>query len=521
MGETSQSGSRQALALATISFALSFAAWGLVGGLASVFTGLYELTAVADRAAGRRARAARVAGAPADGHADRSLRRTPGVHRRCSCSPRWPRSLVPLTVELRHAPRRRRSSSAWPARPSRSGAAFVSRWTPAARQGTALGVYGLGTMGQSLAVFGGPVVGRGVRAGKRCSGARRVALLVWAVRLLAVRAESAQQPATPATVAAMLGVLRRAPDGLAARRLLLPDVRRLRRVLDLPADAAAHAVRPDAGGCRLPRRGIRRARHAHATGGRLARRPDWRRTGAVVGVRRRGGLRVAPDVADRWCRSRSARSSCAMLPGARQRRGVQAGARALPEGDRHGDRPRRRARRPGRVLPAAAARRVPRSARRHLAGLRAAVGHGARAALRQPARVPPGRRRLAHHPVAGSPPPRSSGSEPRAWAALVTALAGGRHRRRVAAPAALRRGARRLHVRDALRRVRHHAIATRCGCSVRRRACTGGAAGRRSSARPRLGTQPRVSSRAAALAGVRRQHASSSGAARCAGARTG
>ena len=31
----------RALILATISFALSFAAWGLVGGLASVFTGLY------------------------------------------------------------------------------------------------------------------------------------------------------------------------------------------------------------------------------------------------------------------------------------------------------------------------------------------------------------------------------------------------------------------------------------------------------------------------------------------------
>ena len=35
----------RALTLATISFALSFAAWGLVGGLASVFTGLYRLTA--------------------------------------------------------------------------------------------------------------------------------------------------------------------------------------------------------------------------------------------------------------------------------------------------------------------------------------------------------------------------------------------------------------------------------------------------------------------------------------------
>src|SRR6187401_1841637 len=35
----------RALILATISFALSFAAWGLVGGLASMFAGLYQLTA--------------------------------------------------------------------------------------------------------------------------------------------------------------------------------------------------------------------------------------------------------------------------------------------------------------------------------------------------------------------------------------------------------------------------------------------------------------------------------------------
>ena len=35
----------RALVLATISFTFSFAAWGLIGGLASVFTGLYRLTA--------------------------------------------------------------------------------------------------------------------------------------------------------------------------------------------------------------------------------------------------------------------------------------------------------------------------------------------------------------------------------------------------------------------------------------------------------------------------------------------
>src|SRR2546422_10942954 len=38
------------------------------------------------------------------------------------------------------------------------GVGYVSRWTAAERQGTVLGIYGLGTMGQSAAVFFGPVV---------------------------------------------------------------------------------------------------------------------------------------------------------------------------------------------------------------------------------------------------------------------------------------------------------------------------------------------------------------------------
>src|SRR6188472_4721295 len=35
----------RALVLATVSFLVTFAAWGLIGGLASVFTGLYQLSA--------------------------------------------------------------------------------------------------------------------------------------------------------------------------------------------------------------------------------------------------------------------------------------------------------------------------------------------------------------------------------------------------------------------------------------------------------------------------------------------
>src|SRR5215510_2470361 len=38
------------------------------------------------------------------------------------------------------------------------GVGYVSRWTPAERQGAALGVYGLGNIGQSAAVFLGPVL---------------------------------------------------------------------------------------------------------------------------------------------------------------------------------------------------------------------------------------------------------------------------------------------------------------------------------------------------------------------------
>src|SRR5438067_4378059 len=42
------------------------------------------------------------------------------------------------------------------------GVGYVSRWTPPAKQGGVLGVYGLGNIGQSAAVFLGPVVAASV-----------------------------------------------------------------------------------------------------------------------------------------------------------------------------------------------------------------------------------------------------------------------------------------------------------------------------------------------------------------------
>jgi NNP family nitrate/nitrite transporter-like MFS transporter len=139
----------RALTLATISFALSFAAWGLVGGLASTFTGLYTLTA---------SQTALLVAVPV---LLGSLARLPMgmltdrfggrlVFSALLAFSSLAALVVPLTTSyqwlLIAAFLIGMAGSSFSV-----GAAFVSRWTPADRQGTALGIYGLGTMGQSLA----------------------------------------------------------------------------------------------------------------------------------------------------------------------------------------------------------------------------------------------------------------------------------------------------------------------------------------------------------------------------------
>jgi NNP family nitrate/nitrite transporter-like MFS transporter len=72
------------------------------------------------------------------------------------------------------------------------GVGFVSRWTAPAKQGTALGIYGLGNVGQSAAVFLGPVVARAAGWQWVFRGAA-VALLAWG---LAFAAAARNAPAT-------------------------------------------------------------------------------------------------------------------------------------------------------------------------------------------------------------------------------------------------------------------------------------------------------------------------------------
>src|SRR6185369_4774100 len=146
----------RALALATVSFTLSFDAWGLIGGLASVFTGLYNLNA---------SQTALLVAIPV---LLGSLARLPMgiltdrfggriVFTALLAFSSVAAFVVPATVSynslLVAAFLIGMAGSSFAV-----GAAFVSRWTTAAQQGTALGIYGLGTMGQSLAVFVGPVV---------------------------------------------------------------------------------------------------------------------------------------------------------------------------------------------------------------------------------------------------------------------------------------------------------------------------------------------------------------------------
>jgi MFS transporter, NNP family, nitrate/nitrite transporter len=198
----------RALVLATISFALSFAAWGLVGGLASVFTGLYGLTAsqtallvavpvllgslarlpmgmLTDRFGGRLVFTALLAFS----------------------------SLAALVVPLTGSYSSLLVAAFLIGMPGSSfavGAAFVSRWTSAARQGTALGIYGLGTMGQSLAVFVGPVVAARLGWEMVFRGTSAI-LLGWAV-VYFLFARNPPRTGRPATVAAMMSLLRRAPS---------------------------------------------------------------------------------------------------------------------------------------------------------------------------------------------------------------------------------------------------------------------------------------------------------------------
>jgi NNP family nitrate/nitrite transporter-like MFS transporter len=240
----------RALALATISFAISFAAWGLVGGLAPVFTQLYGLsasqTALLVAIPVLLGSVARLPmGMLTDRFGGRAMFTLLLI---VSAIASW---MVSVTTSYEAL----LVSAFFIGLAGSSfaiGAAFVSRWTPATMQGTALGVFGLGLLGQSAAVFGGAVAAAAF-GWQAVFQFVAVLLLVWAL-VFATTARNNPAAARPASAAAMIRVLRHEPvawwlgafyfltfGGFVAFSIYLPTLLRAQFRLS-PADAGFRAA---------------------------------------------------------------------------------------------------------------------------------------------------------------------------------------------------------------------------------------------------------------------------------------
>jgi NNP family nitrate/nitrite transporter-like MFS transporter len=197
----------RALILATISFAVSFAAWGLIGGLAPVFTDLYSLSASQTALLvsvpvllGSLARLPM--GMLTDRFGGRATFTSLLI---VSAAAAW---MVSMTTSYRSL----LVAAFFIGLAGSSfaiGAAFVSRWTPSVIQGTALGVFGLGLLGQSLAVFGGALAASAFGWTTVFQGVS-VALVVWAI-VFGALARNAPGAPRPAGIGAMVRVLRTEP----------------------------------------------------------------------------------------------------------------------------------------------------------------------------------------------------------------------------------------------------------------------------------------------------------------------
>lgn len=153
---TLKQGAGRALFFSTTAFAVSFAVWGLISALAPTFTQAYQLSAtekslmialpvllgslgrlpagmLADRYGGRKIFAALLV-----------LAAIPAALIGLSTS--YTQLLV-LGLFLGLA------GTTFPV-----GVGFTSKWFSSEKQGSALGVYGMGNIGQSIAVFGAPVL---------------------------------------------------------------------------------------------------------------------------------------------------------------------------------------------------------------------------------------------------------------------------------------------------------------------------------------------------------------------------
>jgi MFS transporter, NNP family, nitrate/nitrite transporter len=244
-----QRGQNRALFLSTTAFGLAFAVWGLLSGLAPLFKQQYGLT---------QTQVSLMVAIPV---LLGSLGRLPAglLADRYSAKPVMVALLLGCSVPAFALAFFRDNSSlmAWGfllglgGMTFSVGVAYTSPWFSREKQGMALGIFGMGTGGQSLAVFGGPVIAArfGMQAPFLLFGGLA---LLWGLLFL-VAAQPAPFRRSPASLAEILKPLR-APlcgllclfyfvtfGGFVALGIYLPSL--LREVFQLtPADAGARTA---------------------------------------------------------------------------------------------------------------------------------------------------------------------------------------------------------------------------------------------------------------------------------------
>lgn len=202
---TSKPGSSRALFLSTTAFAVSFAVWGLIAALAPKFTEIYNLSATEKSlliaipvllgSVGRL-----FAGMAADRFGGRVVftglllfAALPAVAIALSTS--YTQLLIfGLLLGV--------AGTTFPV-----GIGFTSKWFSAEKQGTALGVYGMGNIGQSIAVFFAPVLALWFGDWRMVFYVFAAVALIWGV-VFYLFARDAAATAKPKTLAENLSVLK-------------------------------------------------------------------------------------------------------------------------------------------------------------------------------------------------------------------------------------------------------------------------------------------------------------------------
>jgi NNP family nitrate/nitrite transporter-like MFS transporter len=248
---TFQPGSARALFLSTTAFGVSFAVWGLIAALAPTFTELYSLSAtqksvmiaipvilgsigriaaglLADRFGGRKVFAALLVAAAIPAFA-------------IGMSTSYSQLLVfGLFLGI--------GGMTFPV-----GVGFTSRWFAPQKQGTALGIYGMGNIGQSIAVFFAPLLALHFGDWRTVFFVFGGLSLVWGLVFYFLAQEDAGA-VKPKTVGEMLAPLRRSSTawvlslfyfltfgGFVALALYMPTF--LREIFNLsPTDAGARTA---------------------------------------------------------------------------------------------------------------------------------------------------------------------------------------------------------------------------------------------------------------------------------------